>query len=94
MAGESGRKRVRVVVNGRVQGVGFRDGCHRRAAGLGLAGWVRNRSDGSVEAEFEGPPEAVGAMVAWCRTGPRLARVDQVATEALAPTGDTGFRVR
>ena len=97
MAGEeplARHERVRVLVDGRVQGVGFRDGCQRRAAGLGLAGWVRNRPDGAVEAEFEGPGEAVRTMLGWCRTGPRMARVDQVETQTLAPTGEAGFRVR
>jgi acylphosphatase len=67
-----------VLVDGRVQGVFFRESCRREAETRGVAGWVRNRSDGRVEAVFEGPPAAVEAMVAWCRHGPAGARVDEV----------------
>ena len=84
----------RVVVYGHVQGVFFRDTCRREAARRGVAGWVRNRDDGTVEALFEGPPEAVEAMVAWTRTGPTDAVVDRVETSDEGPTGQTGFSVR
>jgi acylphosphatase len=90
----SGVIRVHVVVTGRVQGVWFRDSCQREARALGVSGWVRNRMDGSVDAEFEGPEAAVERMVAWCREGPPRARVADVAVEALAPTGETRFAVR
>ncbi|HTL85753.1 MAG TPA: acylphosphatase [Acidimicrobiia bacterium] len=86
--------RVRVVVTGRVQGVWFRDSCRTEARALGISGWVRNRGDGAVEAEFEGPEAAVDRMVAWCETGPPRARVDAVAREAIDLLGDAGFRVR
>ncbi len=83
--------RRRVVIEGRVQGVGYRVSCARRAAAAGLSGAVRNLPDGRVEAIFEGPPEAVDALVAWCRRGPNAARVTRVAVSELAPTGATGF---
>ncbi len=86
-------RRARVVVSGRVQGVFFRATCAERARELGLGGSVRNLPDGSVEAVFEGPEDAVDAMVGWCRTGPRLARVDRVEVVSEEPVGDVGFRV-
>ena len=58
-----------------------------------VAGWVRNRSDGAVEAEFEGPAAAVERLVAWFRTGPPRARVDAVATLTAPTTGDLRFRI-
>ena len=84
-------KRVRVVVSGRVQGVFFRATCARQARALGLGGSVRNMPDGSVEAVFEGPAEDVEAMVAWCRTGPELARIDEVEILEEPPTGIRTF---
>lgn len=86
--------RVHVVVTGRVQGVWFRDSCQREARALGVSGWVRNRMDGSVDAEFEGPEAAVERMVAWCREGPPRARVDDVEVATVAATGDARFVVR
>jgi acylphosphatase len=86
-------KRVRVVVSGRVQGVFYRATCAARARDAGLGGWVRNLPDGRVEAAFEGPDAAVDGLVAWCRLGPDLARVDDVEVSAEALTGDRGFRV-
>lgn len=80
-------------MTGRVQGVFYRASCAERARAAGLAGWVRNRPDGAVEAEFEGPPDRVGSIVAWCREGPRSARVDEVRVTDLEPAGETGFRV-
>ncbi len=71
-------KRVRVVISGRVQGVWFRGWTVDEASPRGLSGWVRNRRDGTVEAVFEGAPEAVDAMVEACRTGPPAARVVHV----------------
>ena len=85
--------RQRVVVHGFVQGVFFRDTVRRRAIGAGVSGWVRNRPDGTVEAVFEGEPEAVERMVAFCHEGPRGARVDRVDAFAETPEGLTGFRV-
>lgn len=74
--------RVRVVVRGRVQGVGFRAWTVAQARTLGLAGWARNRLDGSVEMVLSGPAAAVEAMTAACRRGPLVARVDAVETSA------------
>jgi acylphosphatase len=89
-----GLTRVRIVVSGRVQGVWFRESCREQAVALGVAGWVRNRSDGTVEAVVEGLPDAVERLVTWCRTGPPSARVDSIATSEERPNGDAGFRVR
>jgi acylphosphatase len=85
--------RRRVIVQGRVQGVFFRGETQDRAAAAGVAGWVRNRADGSVEAVFEGRPEAVAALVEFCRGGPRHARVTGLETFEEAPEGLRGFRV-
>ncbi len=84
---------VRVVVSGRVQGVGYRAWAVEEAGARGLAGWVRNRRDGSVEALLSGAGEAVAAMLVACREGPRAARVDTVVIEEAEPPGDTDFRV-
>ena len=85
--------RRRVLVSGLVQGVWFRESCRRRAESLGLAGWVGNRPDGSVEAVFEGPAPAVAEAVEWCRTGPPSARVTAVETFREPPAGVEGFRI-
>ena len=82
-------KRVRVVIKGWVQGVGFRANCRHEAQRLGLTGWVRNRSDGSVEALFEGPAPAVDEMLRWCETGPSGAEVSDVQVTD-APEGEPG----
>lgn len=87
-------KRVRVRIHGRVQGVFFRSETQSRARSLGLAGWVRNSPDGSVEAVFEGRPEAVESMVAWCERGPSGALVDHVDVAWEEPRGDVGFAIR
>lgn len=71
--------RLRVLVSGRVQGVGYRWSAAEQARRLGLNGWVRNLPDGRVEAEFEGAEDLLSAMRDWCAAGPRLARVDLVA---------------
>jgi acylphosphatase len=86
--------RRRVIVTGRVQGVWYRDRCRSEALTRGVAGWVHNRSDGSVEAVFEGSPQAVGQMVSWCRVGPPRARVDHVEVIPEAVAGEAGFVVR
>jgi acylphosphatase len=77
-----------------VQGVGFRYQARARAESLGVAGFVRNASDGSVEAAFEGDDELVESMVDWCRRGPRGARVDDLEVSWQQPTGEQGFAVR
>lgn len=71
----------RLVITGRVQGVGFRYAMAAQARALGVAGWVRNRRDGSVEAMVAGSAEQVAAMIAWSRVGPAGAQVDHVAVE-------------
>jgi acylphosphatase len=68
----------RLTISGRVQGVGFRWALRAQASALGLAGWVRNRRDGSVEALLGGAPAAVEAVTAWAHHGPPGARVDRV----------------
>ena len=83
--------RARVVVRGRVQGVFFRVETRERARSLGLSGWVRNAPDGSVEAVFEGDRERIESMLAWCRRGPSLARVDDVQADWEEPAGEEGF---
>ena len=70
--------RVRLIVQGRVQGVWFRDSTRREALSLGVFGWVRNRRDGAVEVLAEGPEENVKKLVAWCRQGPPAAKVTRV----------------
>ena len=86
-------RRAHVVVRGRVQGVWFRESARREAEALGLAGWVRNRSDGTVEAVLEGRAPAVERMLAWCAEGPPRARVDGVDIRDEAPEGLAGFEV-
>lgn len=86
-------RRVRARISGRVQGVFFRASCADRANALGLSGWVRNASDGGVEAVFEGEDAGVESMLAWCRKGPPYAQVDDVEVLEEAPTGAEGFRV-
>ncbi len=76
---------LRLVVRGRVQGVGFRYAMVDAAATHGVAGWVRNRRDGTVEALLQGEPAAVEAVFAWCRRGPPAARVDAVESFAATP---------
>jgi acylphosphatase len=89
-----GMTRAHVIVRGRVQGVFFRAEASARARSLGLAGWVRNLPDGSVEAVFEGPQEPVESMLRWCQYGPAGARVDAVDVAWGQATGDTAFEVR
>jgi acylphosphatase len=86
------RRRVRV--EGRVQGVFFRDSCAREARALGVFGFVGNRGDGSVEAVFEGPRLAVEQMVTWCHHGPPRAVVTAVRALDETPLGDRWFAVR
>ena len=88
------RLRRRVGVRGRVQGVAFRASTVDAANAAGVAGWVRNRPDGSVEAVFEGPAAAVEQVLAFCGRGPRFARVDDVAVFEEAAEGLEGFGIR
>ena len=86
--------RRRVVVSGDVQGVFFRDSCRRVATELGVSGWVRNLPDGTVEAAFEGAPDAVSRVVDWASHGPRTALVDTVDVYDEEPDGQSGFEIR
>jgi acylphosphatase len=86
--------RARVVVHGRVQGVWFRESCRRIAGEQGVAGWVRNRADGTVEAVFEGDAQPVSVVVSWCRIGPARAEVTGIDVTEETPEGVVGFAVR
>ena len=86
--------RVHVLIEGRVQGVFFRASTRDEARARGLAGWVRNRADGRVEAVFEGDKAVVENMLAWCRKGPPYAYVDQIDIDWQPYQGDLAdFRV-
>ncbi len=88
------KKRVRVLIDGRVQGVCFRMETRRAAEERGLDGWVRNLPNGKVEAVFEGEDSKVRSMLQWCETGPPLARVNRVEVENETPTDEfEGFRI-
>ncbi len=87
------RRRIHVIVTGRVQGVFFRATTAQEAERLGLAGWVKNRTDGGVEIEAEGSEEALEALLAFCRRGPEHARVEDVRVVHHPARGDQGFRV-
>jgi acylphosphatase len=89
-----GAVRRRVVVHGNVQGVFFRDSTRTEAQKRGVSGWARNRSDGTVEAVFEGESAAVEALVEFARSGPSRADVDRVDVEEEQPEGLEGFEVR
>ena len=86
--------RRRVLVHGEVQGVFFRDSVRERADSRGVAGWVRNRDDGAVEAVFEGTEDDVDALVRFCHEGPRRAGVERVEVVDEDPLDDDGFEVR
>jgi len=81
-------------VHGRVQGVAFRYATQRRASSRGVAGWVRNRPDGTVEAVFEGDPDAVESMIEFSRSGPSHADVNDVELFEEQPEGLSEFSVR
>jgi acylphosphatase len=86
--------RRHVVVNGRVQGVGFRWFASELAASLGLSGWARNREDGSVELEVEGSTGALDEFERRLRTGNPSAKVREIVVVPAAPEGGKGFRIR
>lgn len=86
--------RRRVLVRGRVQGVFFRDSTRQRAESAGVAGWVRNRSDGAVEAVFEGPARSVDQLVSFARRGPARAEVDEAEVHEEPVEGLQGFEIR
>jgi acylphosphatase len=75
----------RVTIRGRVQGVGYRDAMVYAACALGVCGWVRNRSDGAVEALVQGEDAAVENLLRWCRRGPPAARVMEIKTLDVTP---------
>ena len=83
---------LRLLISGRVQGVGYRDWMLREAERRGLQGWVRNRADGAVEALVAGEEAAVRALLLALRRGPLLARVDTIAEEEATPPAEPGFR--
>lgn len=87
-------KRVRLIIKGRVQGVGYRAFVERAAGELGLSGWVRNRADGTVEALIEGDGAAVDAFIARCKDGPAMAHVSDVVVTESDETVPRGFMVR
>ncbi len=87
-------RRIRVVVRGLVQGVGYRYSAGRFARRAEVAGWVRNRADGSVEAEVEGSGEQIDAMLAWMAHGPPGARVDDLQVTDIPAIGAGGFEIR
>ena len=82
----------RLIISGRVQGVGYRDWMVERARALGISGWVRNRVDGSVEALVAGDVAAVEELSRLCRRGPRMAEVTSIEEEMADPPESFGFR--
>ena len=88
------RIRRRVVVQGRVQGVFFRDSVRERARAHGVSGWICNRSDGAVEAVLEGRPDHVERVVRFVKVGPRQASVEQAEVTEEEPEGLSGFEIR
>ena len=85
-------KTVRLRITGHVQGIGFRAWAEGEAVARGVRGWVRNRSDGSVEVLAAGPEEVVETYIAALWEGPPAARIDGIATEAASDPGGIGFR--
>lgn len=94
MSGAASARAIRATVSGTVQGVGFRDATQRRAAGLGVMGWVRNADDGSVLVHAEGQPDAVGTLLDFLRDGPRGAHVRDVEVQEVAVEGHEQFALR
>lgn len=86
-------RRVHVTVRGEVQGVGYRYTMRMVARDAGVAGWVRNRADGSVEAELEGTPEQIDEVLAWMAEGPPGSAVENATVTDADPTGARGFEV-
>jgi acylphosphatase len=80
--------RVELRIHGRVQGVFYRGSAQRQARQLGLSGYARNRDDGSVEVVAEGDEARIEELIAWCRMGPRSARVAKVDVSRSPPTGE------
>lgn len=85
--------RRRIIVHGRVQGVGFRYSAREQAVALRIGGFVRNADNGTVEIEAEGPEDSLDEFVEWVRTGPRFARVESLDVTEVETAGEHGFRV-
>lgn len=83
-----------MIAHGRVQGVSFRESLREKAQQVGVAGWARNRADGSMEATLEGPSVQVEEVVGWCADGPEAATVSRLDVIEEEPQGIMGFRVR
>lgn len=81
-------------MNGRVQGVFYRASTLSKAQTLGLVGWVKNMSDGSVLVEAQGDAQKVGNLIDWCKEGPRMARVTEINTSDLKVNEDQEFNIR
>lgn len=88
------KKLYKIKIEGTVQGVGFRYHARKQAQMLGLSGWVKNQSDGSVLIVAEGDIDLLEQLVGWCHEGPRSARVHQVAVKKEEPRGIEGFDVK
>ena len=88
------KERWRFLIEGSVQGVGFRNSCRRRALDLGLCGWVRNLKDGKVEVQAEGGEMALNEFRLWCERGPSAATVKRVVLSKIPVTGNDWFDVR
>lgn len=89
------KSRVHVVISGRVQGVWFRASTKDKADQLGISGWVKNTTDGNIEAVFEGDEEHIKGMLDWCYHGPPLARVENVEVKKQpASNGFNRFSIR
>jgi acylphosphatase len=91
---DSTKERWHLIVSGQVQGVGYRQACCEQARRMGLGGWVRNLSDGSVELEVEGHPQQLAEMRLWCERGPAGAMVNSVTATPLPATGADWFEIR
>lgn len=87
-------KRVHAIVHGKVQGIYFRAYAQAEGNKIGVKGWVKNRSDGTVEAAIEGEPEQVEQMVAWLNQGSPGAQVTKVETKEERPVGEPQFNIR
>jgi acylphosphatase len=87
-------ERWRLIVRGKVQGVGYREGCRQCAQDLRLSGWVRNLADGTVEVEAEGSPQELATLLLWCERGPLPANVFGVHARRIAPVGGDWFEIR
>lgn len=88
------RTRAHVFVSGKVQGVYYRANTRDTAGEAGVDGWVKNRDDGRVEAVFEGPEDAVEAVIEWCHEGSPAAEVEDVEIAFEEPKGEDGFEIR